>query len=285
MTALATVRSVKLKSTSLSGRALATLAAVAAVLAAAFVFAPPMLAATRSSGDISDEHHLIGAFHEAFVEYWRSGDRTFSPRLAGVVDYWFRYHVAKAAIAALLLIVLVVLGVLLWKAFLRTVGARRRTALASSGALVTMLALFSLTTVMANVQGAVAPFASLLPMLTEDATEAQLAGTLEQVRQRLTDDDHTSPALQMMISDFARYHVAMVVIAAIVAVGFVALSVVLWKRFASTGASGRGSRRLPGSFGVLSVLWSLVVIVVALANTTTAADPTPALAAFFNGGW
>ena len=73
----------------------------------------------------------------------------------------------KAVTAALLLIVLIALGVLLWKAFLRAdgVGVGKRTAHASAGALVTMLALFSLAIAMANIQGAAAPFASLLPML------------------------------------------------------------------------------------------------------------------------
>src|SRR6185295_15066159 len=106
--------------------------------------------------------------------------------LERVVDYWFRYHVAKAVIATILLIVLVALGVLLWKAFLRAggLGAGRRVALASAGVLVTMLAVFSLAMVMANIQGAVAPFASLLPMLTDGPTDGELAGTLDQVTQR-----------------------------------------------------------------------------------------------------
>jgi hypothetical protein len=73
---------------------------------------------------------------------------------------------AKAVIAAILLIVL---GVLLWKAFLSAagLGAGKRSALASAGVLVMMPALFSLVVVMANVQGAAAPFASLLPMLAD----------------------------------------------------------------------------------------------------------------------
>ncbi|MFG2039624.1 hypothetical protein [Dactylosporangium sp. NPDC048998] len=279
------------RSAGVSGRALATLVALAAVLVAAFVVAPPTLAANRSGGGFADMRHLTEALREAFVEYWRSGDRGFSPGLERVVDHWLRYHVAKAVIAAILLVVLIALGVLLWKAFLRAggLGAGRRAALASAGVLVTLLALLSLTTVMANVQGAVAPFASLLPMLTDGATDERLADTLAQVRQRLADSQHaggqTPPALQVMISDFARYHVAMAVVAAIVAVVLIGMSVVLWKRFASTESSDRRTRRVLGAFGVLSVSLSLLVIVVAVANTTSAADPAPALLAFFDGGW
>ncbi|MER7335253.1 MULTISPECIES: hypothetical protein [unclassified Micromonospora] len=267
------------------------LVALAVALVAAFVVAPPTLAASRSGGGFVYKRDLTEALREAFVSYWNSGDRAFSPALAGVVDYWFRYHVAKAVIAAILLIVLVALGVLVWKAFLRAggLGAGGRAALASAGVLVTMLALFSLAAVMANVQGAAAPFASLLPMLAVDKTDGELADTLDQVRQRLAGSrgagDHTPPALDVMVSDFSRYHVAMAVVSAIVAVVLIGVSVVSWRRFARTGSSDRRTRRLLGAFGVLSALSSLVVIVVVVANTTTAADPAPALLAFFEGGW
>ncbi len=254
-------------------------------LGAAFVIAPRTLA----GGGFADEHDLREGFRVAFVEYWSSGAEEFSPGLERAVDYWFRYHVAKAVIAALLLGVLVALGVLLWKAFLRAggVGVGRSAALASAGVLVTMLALFSLVIVMANIQGAVAPFSSLLPMLTSSAAEGELLVTLDQVRQRLADSLYagggTPLALEVMISDFSRYHVAMAVIAAIVAVVLIGLSVVLWKRFART-PDGR-TRRVLGSFGVVSAVLSVAVIVVAVANTTTVADPAPALLAFFDGGW
>ncbi|MEU4777283.1 hypothetical protein [Micromonospora sp. NPDC023633] len=267
------------------------LVALAVALVAAFVVAPRTLAASGPDGGFVDKRDLTEALREAFVDYWSSGDRDFSPGLEGVVDYWFRYHVAKAVIAAILLIVLAALGVLLWKAFLRAggLGAERRAALASAGVLVTMLAVFTSATVMANVQGAVAPFASLLPMLAVGETDGELADTLDQVRQRLADSlsggDQAPPALEVMISDFSRYHVAMAVVAAIVAVVLIGMSVVLWKRFARTGSSDRRTRRVLGSFGVLSALLSLVVIVVVVANTTTAADPAPALLAFFEGGW
>ncbi|HET6856069.1 MAG TPA: hypothetical protein VFH94_03105 [Streptomyces sp.] len=274
----------------LSRRALAGLVALAVALAAAFVIAPRTLAATGSVG-FADRRSLVDALREAFVGYWSVGDGDFPPGLDRVVDYWFRYHVVKASIAAVLLVVLVALGILLWKAFLRAggLGAGRRTALASGGVLVTMLALFSLATVMANVQGAAAPFASLLPMLTAGATDAELADTLGQVRQRLADSPQaggqTPPALAAMVSDFSRYHLAMAVIAAIVAALLIGMSVVLWKRFARRGSPDRRTRRVLTSFVALSALLSLAVIFVGAVNTATAADPAPALLAFFEGGW
>ncbi|WP_214105059.1 hypothetical protein [Acrocarpospora catenulata] len=227
------------------------LVALAVALAAAFVVAPRTLAASRLDGGFADERDIIEALRAAFVEYWNSGDRDFSHGLERVVDYWFRYHAAKAVIAAILLIVLVALGVLLWKAFLRAggLGTGRRAALASARVLVTMLALFSLVMVMANVQGTVAPFASLLPMLVIGATDGELADTLDQIRQRLADSlsagDRTPPALEVMISDFSRYHVAMAVVAATVAVVLIGTSVV----------GGRGLRERGRPTGEQSVRW------------------------------
>ncbi|WP_329072044.1 hypothetical protein [Streptomyces sp. NBC_01429] len=280
------------RSAGVSGRTLAVLVALAVALVAAFFVAPGRLASSGTGSGLVDEHHLGKAFRAAFVGYWSSGDRGFSPDLESVVDYWFRYHVAKAVIAALLLTVLVALGVLLWKAFLRAggLGAGRRAALAAGGIFAAMLGLLSSVVVMANIQGATAPFASLFPMLVVRTADGELADTLDQVRQRLAEPQsagaRTPPALTVMISDFSRYHVVLAVLAAIAAVVLIGLSVLLWKRFARTGAgSDRRTRRVVGSFGVLSALLSLALIVVAVANTTSAADPAPALLSLFEGGW
>jgi hypothetical protein len=266
------------------------LAALAAVLCAAVVVGPPRLAAGRSDGRLADHRHLTEAFRAAFAGYWRSGDRDLSPGLARVVDYWFRFHVAKASIAAVLLVVLVALGVLLWNAFVRTggLGRRRRAALASAGVLVTALAMVSLAVVMANLQGVVAPFASLLPMLMEGAPDGELAPTLAQVRQGLATapgaGGRTAPALQVMIDDFGLYHVAMAVIGTVVGVVLVVLSVVSWTRFRRTASSDRRARRVWASFGALSVSLLLFAILLVVANVTVAADPAPALLALFDGG-
>ncbi|GAA3442804.1 hypothetical protein [Planomonospora venezuelensis] len=278
------------RSAGLPGRALAVLVALTAALATAFVVAPRTLAASGPDG-FADERDLGGAFSEAFTAYWASGGRDFPPGLERVVDYWFRYHAAKAVIAATLLIVLVALGVLLWRAFLRAggLGAGRRAALASAGVLVTMLTLCSLPLVMANVQGAVAPFSSLLPLLAAGEAGGELSGTLDQVKRRLAESldagGRTPPALEVMIGDFARYHVALAAVAAVVAAVLIGVGVASWKRFAGTGPSDRRTRRVLGASGVLAVSSSLLVIVVGAANTATAADPAPALLAFFEGGW
>jgi hypothetical protein len=186
--------------------------------------------------------------------------------------------------------VLVALAVLLWRAFLQTDGLATgsRTALASAGTVVAPLALFALTVLMANIQGAVAPFASLLPLLMGGTPDASLAGPLAQARQQLAGSHrtsgHTPPALDVMVSDFARYHAALAVVAAVVVVALLGLSVVFWRSFTRVSSADRRTRRVLGCFGVFSALSSLIVAVVMVANATTAADPAPALLALFNGG-
>ncbi|MFE3020451.1 hypothetical protein [Streptomyces sp. NPDC059256] len=279
------------RSAHVPGRATTLLTALATALVTAFVLAPRMLAASGVGNALSDRDDLVQAVRKAFVAYWASGDREFSPELETVVDYWFRYHVAKAVIAALLTIVLIALGVLLWKAFLRTggVGASRNAALTSSSVLVTVLALFSLAVVVVNVQGAVAPFASLLPMLGVTSADGELGATLDEIRERLASQraigDRTPPAIEVMINDFDRYHLAMAVLASTVTVILIAVSVLLWKKFAGTEPSDRRTRRVWASFATLSAVLSMFVLVIATANISTAADPAPALLAFFQGGW
>jgi hypothetical protein len=279
------------RSAGVPGRALATLAALVASLAAAFVVVPPRLAAGGSAGDLADPGRLAAAFRTAVVGYWRSGERNPPPALRRVVDYWLRFHLVKGGIAALLLIVLVALAVLLWRTFLRAdgLGTGGRAALVSAGTAVPPLALFALAVVMANLQGAVTPFASLLPLLMDGTPDAGLAGTLAQARGELAGSHrtggYTPPALDAMVGDFARYHVAMAVISAVVAVALLGLSVMFWRRFARAGSADRRTRRVLGWFGVFSVLSSLMVAVVLVANAGTAMDPAPALLALFNGSF
>ncbi|GGN52128.1 hypothetical protein GCM10010109_92850 [Actinoplanes campanulatus] len=255
-------------------------AGLAVAFGVAFVVAPAPVAALRPGRGFADQAHLAGQLRVAFAEYWQSGDGPFSPSMAGVVDYWLRYHLVKAVTAALLFAVLAVLGVRLWTAFTR--GASR---LAAAGVVVTMSAVFSLALVMANVQGSVSPFASLLPMLVDGPGSGADGVTLAQVRQQLAAGGRASPPLQVMIDDFARYHAAMAVIAALVAAGLAAFGVLLWRRFTGTAPAERRTRRVLASFGVLTGLLLLVAGVIAVANTTTVVDPAPALLAFFEGGW
>ncbi|OYD60821.1 hypothetical protein [Rhodococcus sp. OK302] len=277
------------RSAGISGVTTAMLVACAVALAAAFVFTPGALAGRPGEG-CADQGELIETVRAAFVGYWSSGVRAFSPRLEAVVDYWFRYYVAKAVIAAILLTVLFALGAILRKSFAKAgpLTAGKKIAFVSAGGLVTVLALFSSVLVMANVQGVIAPFASLMSVLPVRESDGELADALGQVRQQLAEStsagNQIAPALDLMISDFARCHLAMAVIALIGAAVFIGASVVLWTKFARTARSSRRTRRVLGSIGALCAVFALGLIVVGVANTATAEHPAPALSAFFDGG-
>jgi hypothetical protein len=271
--------------------AIATLVALTAGLGVALVLAPSALAASAPGGGYANQGDLITALRAAFVEYWHSGDRALTPGLAHVVDYWFRFHVVKGVIGALLLAVLVALGIRLWRLFV-SIGELRagtRVALAAAGAVVGAAALFSLAVVMANIQGAVAPLSSALSMLPLGTPSGQLTSAVDQVRQHLSDYSSTAgqrlPAIDVMVDDFGRYHAVLVVIAATVATGFAGMSVALWMRFRRVAASDRQVRRALAVLGVLTALLSVAVFVVMGANISVATDPAPALLAFFQGGW
>ena len=279
------------RSASGPSRAVVTLVALVAGLAAAFVIGPPRLAARGPDSDLADQGHLAAAVRTAVVGYWRSGDQNYPPALQRVVDYWIRFHLIKGGIAALLLIVLGALTVLLWRTFLRAegLGMGSRAALVSAGSAVPALALLALAVVMANIQGAMAPFSSLMPMLMDGTPDANLAATLAQARQQLAGSHRTSgytpPALDAMVSDFARYHAVMAVIAAVVVVALLGLSAMLWRRFARARSTDRWARRVLGWFGVFSALSSLMAAVLLVANAGVAMDPAPALLGLFNGGF
>jgi hypothetical protein len=296
------------------------LAVLTAALIVAFVYAPAALAANGSTQDLTDEAGLIATFRSAFVTYWATGGRAFQPGLQRVVDYWFRYHIAKGLLAAALLVVLIALGVLIWRAFLRAGGLRSTLLLASAGATTTALAVVSLATIMANVHGAAAPFGSLLPMLFGDAgastgaltstvdpgsaastggsivpggstgstgsggSGGSLAATLDQVRQQLTARQH-SPALEVITRDYVRFHAVMAVEGTVVVALLALLSVILRRRFTHTRRSERRTRRLLAAYGIFTPLLLVALAVIVAANATTAANPQPGLEGFFAGGW
>lgn len=272
------------RSAGLPGRTLAALVVLAVALCFAFVLGPLTLAAATSADHFADQRDIATHLRDAFVGYWQSGRGDFPPDLAGIVQYWSHYHVAKAAIAALLVVVFVVLAVVLWRAFLARAG--RTGALAVSGVLAMLLALASSVIVLANFQGATAPFASLLSMLPTAPPDARLTDTVQQISSRLADYPGAGdpPALAVMVSDYARYHAVLAVTATIMTVVLVGLCVASWRWFATTGSATR-ARRVAALFGVLSVVTSLAMIVVAVANMTTVAAPVPGLLAFFAGGW
>lgn len=87
-----------------------------------------------------------------------------------------------------------------------------------------------------------------------------------------------------MVDDFARYHLVLAVTGAVVAAAFAGAGVLLRRRARQTGPGERRAGRALRAGALGSAALSLVALVIVVANVTTAADPAPALLAFFEGG-
>ena len=223
----------------------AGLLTMAILLAAAFFVAPPLLLGPGRLGD----------FPRAFVAYWSSGGPDFRPDLQRLVDHQFHYHLARVVIALPLLTVLVTLAVLL-RRFRLPIGA---------------LALAAAVLLIANVQGAVSPFGTLLPILASGPADADLTAALAQVRDQLHNGPR-SPALDVMLDEYVRWHVAKAVLVGLLAVVLIGLSVMAWRR----------RRRW---LSLLTAVPATAALVVVAANVTTVANPIPPFLLLLQGSW
>ncbi|WP_018567790.1 hypothetical protein [Streptomyces sp. PsTaAH-124] len=264
----------------LSRRGITGLSVLSGFFVVAFLLAPNALARTSVNTE-----NVARVFRGGFVTYWRSGDSRFTGDLDGAVTYWFHYHLVKAAVSVLLLLSLGLLSAVLWNAFRRSGGRVRAASATGTG----LLALVALVAAMANVQGAAAPFASLLPMLTSGSPRGELAATLAQVQQRLHDDPgaygRTSQPLDAMVSQFAVYHAVLAALAAAVALAFLAASVPAWRTLRRSAPADRRVRRMAAWLGGSSVVLAFTFAVLVFANAKNALDSTGALTAFFGGPW
>jgi hypothetical protein len=223
----------------------AALLTVAAVLAVAFFLVPTLLGPDR-----------LNDFPRAFVAYWSSGGGPhLTPDLQHLVDHQFRYHLVRVLIALPLLAVLVALTVRLPK-FRLPIGA---------------LTLATAVLLIANVQGFVSPFGTLLPILASGTAEPAVAIVLTQVRDQLANDP-ASPALTMMLDEYVRWHVVKGALAGLLAAVLIGVSVVAWRRH----------RRW---HSVLTAVPAVAALIVVAANVTTVADPHPGFLLLLQGSW
>ena len=267
----------------MSGRVLVGLALA---LAVAFVIAPSSLAGGTYGRSGFDNGPLVDVTRTSLVAFWKAGAGDFSPSLQSTVDYWVRYHVAKALIAAALSVVLIVLGARAWRALARAEGRGRTAALTSAGAGVTMLALFAMSVVMANVQGAIAPFSSLLSLLGPEQRGGELAVTIDQIRQMLAQSagvpgGQRSLALDTIVGDFSRYHAALAVMAAVGTAALAVVAATSWRAGSSPTRSSAPSRGLLRASGVSSGALALLMLLVTVANVSNATAPEQGLLLFF----
>ena len=257
----------------------------ALALVAAFVLLPRPVATVLSGRGYGGEQRLVDRVSSAFVDYWRAGRGPLTPDLLQVVDYWRWYHLVKATTAMGLLVLLIVIAARLRTRFAPTagVGTGRRPSVA--GAVVaTGLSPFAFVLVLANVQGAVAPFSSVLSLLPVPTARGDLALSVGQVQQQAARyPEGSSAALRMIVGDLRVYHVVVAGISSLVAVALVGLVVTWWRSGARAAARSEGSRGLLGTLtaGALVVAASLAVL--GFANLTTALDSPAAVVDFYRG--
>ncbi|MBT0566251.1 hypothetical protein [Williamsia sp. CHRR-6] len=239
---------------------IAALTALSGACAVAFVVAPGLLAGSRPHSSAA----LTGATGDAIAGYVAGGRSTLSADLSDLVDYWQRYHLIKAGCAGLALIAAAGIVVMLWRA--RRAGDATRT---SGAGLIAAAVFAAVATVllMANVQGALAPLASLLSMLP--MSDPTVTGTVVRLRAELTGATPSAP-LSVLIDDFARYHLVLAIAAAVVALALGVIALRVW----------RHARLL----AVVPSLLGASTVVLVIANVGTAAHPAPALLGFLTGG-
>lgn len=261
-----------------------SLVALALVLAAAFVMLPRPFAQALSGRGYGGERDLRAKATTAFVDYWHTGKRALTPELSHLVDYWRWYHLLKSAAAIGLMIVLVVLAVRLWKGYARSRTNAEAWPLTTGGVLVTALAVVALVAAMANIQGTLAPFSSLMSMLPINSAHGDLVVMIKQVKDELGHYSSGSPgALTEMVSDLAGYHVVVAVISGCVAAVLVAAMIASFRAYAGTPRIDRRARRLFRWLGVAALVMGALMLVLALGNTSTVIDSPTAVLNFYKG--
>lgn len=234
-------------------------------------------------GGYADVTMLRDAVSSSFVDFWRAGDDTLNVGLAGAVDYWARFHVVKAGLALVLLVLLFPLGGQIWRAYSTAAAFGRALLLGIAGLAHAACSALALIVLVANIQGAIAPLSSALGLMPLGAGDRSLDRVATQIQSDLANGSH-SPALETLQSDFARYHFVMAALSVLVVLAVTAWAVSLLRRRSRVPREARRQRRvlLLGAGGAL-ILGGFFGLVAA-ANASTAIDPGPALAGFFAGG-
>lgn len=252
---------------------------LAAVVATVAVFVVPVLVATLRG--YTGEGSLAAAAESAFVRADLGGQVADSRALAELTARWREFHVVKAALAGLLVLVLVGLTSRLRQAVEAAGPGRQRGALiAAYGGVVGWL-LGALTVLLANVQGAMAPLASVASLLPAAGGTGELGGVLAGLRRAVEADPPPAGGLaEDLLGDFTRYHAVLAVLAAVAAVVLLTLALAAvsgrWRlrgtRRSSSQPTWAVRAALHGAAGAFFLLLSL-------ANTSTWVDPVPALVA------
>lgn len=256
---------------------------VAVALVLALFLAPFPAAAAWSDGGHRTRAALVHSLSTEFVDFWAAGQSGVRAELASSVDFWWRFHVVKAVLAAVLVVALVRLGSHAWNAYTSAATAAHRTVAGLLAAVTGLVAVVAIVILVANIQGVIAPLSSVLGLLPLGAPDPALARTLAEVRHDLAAGPG-SPALEVLVHDFAAYHVAMAALGAVTTAVLVVTAVFFWQRRRRMTSRSQRGRRLLAAAAIVAVVVSGFFVVITAANLSTSARPAPALLGFFEGG-
>lgn len=262
-------------------RHLGPLSAATALLVTLVTVVPFPLASALSGGRYEDLAALRAGVTNGFVQLWATGDGR--GELSATADFWARFHVVKATLSTVLLVVLCILLARAWRASTDAGSRGRRWGLALLGLGASGLAVVSLLVVVANLQGAVAPLSSVLGVLSFADPGGPLEPVVEQARQ-VVGSGASTPAAEVLRADFVRYHAVMAVLGTAVTLALIGGAVVLWRRRTRTAQNQRSWRRVLAAGGTGLPLLASAFALVTAANISTALDPFAALLGFLAGG-
>lgn len=256
------------------------LAWVAVLLTPAVLLVPAGFAALRG---YSGEAELVAAAESAFVRADVSGPVARSAALADLTAVWQEFHLVKAGVAGLLVLALVGLGSRVLRRMEAAGAGRRRWLLLTAHAGVVVWLLWALTVLLANLQGTVAPFASVASLLPGGRATGELGGVLDRLAASVEAGAPSAGGgvAGELLGDFTLYHAVFALLAAMTGVVLtaVALRSLRWR------LRGPGRAR-PSGWSVQTTLFGVaggVFLLLAVANTSTWLRPVPALVASLGG--
>ncbi len=253
----------------------------AVLLTAAVFLVPAGLVALRG---LSSEAAVRSASESAFVGADLSAPVADSAALAELTAVWREFHLVKAVVAGVLVVVLVGVVSSVRRRAEATGRGRRRWLLRSAHAGAVVWLLGALTLLLANLQGAAAPFASVASFLPPGGS-GELGGVLEDLRSAV---DAGSPSsvggvAGALLGDFTRYHAVFAVLAAVTGGVLTALAVRAgWRRWRARGQGGASQPTWLLRSGLYGAAGGLFLLL-ALANASTWVHPAPALVASLGG--
>lgn len=256
-----------------------------AALLAATALLPGWVAARWPGSGPTTLSTLGDRVRSAFLGPSPAVDGTAAEPLDQVVAFWQGFHLVKALTAAALLAVLVVAGTIIERRHRDADRRRQRWTLAALGLLVAGAATLALLVVVANVQGAVAPLASVLTLLPVGGADPAVRSMGAEFAAELR-GGAPGPAAGMLLADFRLYHLALVGCLLLVVTGLLVGLAMVVRTVRARRRTVPGAQSRTGALTVTAVLLGGLLaffLLVGVANLATAADPAPALAAFFEG--